>query len=102
MKAAPKGFPRYYDKELSWSATINKYMRSNSPSPDHTACSMRHSFESRTLAGGLDTELRKRLLGHDLDRENYRDGGALAFRAEQLSKIVLPLPSDLITFLSGG
>lgn len=101
FRARPEGFARYHDKEDSLSATLMKHMRRQDllPSDEHSVYSIRHSFEDRMLEGGLDSELRRRLMGHKVERPDYGIGGDLAFRAEQLEKIALPFPDDLITSL---
>jgi integrase len=101
FRARPEGFARYHDKEDSLSATLMKHMRRQDllPSHEHSVYSIRHSFEDRMLEGGLDSELRRRLMGHKVERPDYGIGGDLAFRAEQLDKIALPFPDDLIASL---
>ncbi|WP_150526788.1 DUF6538 domain-containing protein [Roseibium sediminis] len=104
MKLCPKGFPRYRDKENGFSAMALKHFRKHGlfPTPDHVIYSFRHSFEKRMMEGGLDPELRKRLFGHGIDREEYGDGGSLGYRREQLLKIVLPYPDDVFDGLRRG
>lgn len=79
------GFPRYADNP-GLSATINKYLRENKllESSNHSLYSLRHSFEDRMLAAGVDDRIRRDLFGHRLDRERYGRGASL----EHLAKIV--------------
>lgn len=99
MRRFPKGFPRYFNKEGTLSNTLNKAMRAAKLIPDeippgynvgHSAYSLRHSFEDRMKAAGLDEELRKILMGHAIDRPKYGLGGALEWRAAELEKVNLP------------
>lgn len=85
-KSFPNGFPAYVTSSASLSATINKFMRNNGlmETPDHTLYSLRHSFEDRLLAAGVDERIRRDLMGHSLDRERYGTGGSL----EQLRNVV--------------
>ncbi len=91
FKRHPKGFPRYKDKEDSYSAMANKYLKENGlrPSPLHSVYSFRHSFEDRMLEGGIDLELREVLVGHKLARPVYGEKGTLQFRQKVLGAIAL-------------
>lgn len=79
FKAAPDGFPRYRSSPASLSATVNSYLRENGllETPEHSFYSIRHSFEDRMLAAGLDDRIRRDLFGHALDRERYGKGATL-------------------------
>lgn len=83
--ACPEGFPRYADNP-SLSATVNKYLRVHGllETPKHSMYSLRHAFEDRMLAAGVDDRIRRDLFGHSLDRERYGKGASL----EQLHEIV--------------
>jgi integrase len=85
FKEFPDGFPRYRDS-ATLSATVNKYLRANGmlESPDHSFYSLRHAFEDRMLAAGIDDRIRRDLFGHRLDRERYGKGASL----EQVAKLV--------------
>lgn len=78
FKAFPNGFPRYADSP-ALSATINKYLRENGllETPNHSLYSLRHSFEDRMLAVGVDERIRRDLMGHALQRMRYGDGAAM-------------------------
>lgn len=91
MKRAPKGFPRYVDKETNLSGTLMKFLRVNKllPTKNHRVYSLRHSYEKRMLEAGYDDEFRRRMLGHDTDRPEYGDGGSLAWRSAQMAAIAL-------------
>lgn len=88
MRAHPGGFPRYRDKP-GLSATVNKYLRENglAETPQHTMYSLRHAFEDRMIAAGVDDRIRRDLFGHRLDRERYGKGATL----EHLQEIVQAL-----------
>ncbi|MCH2067704.1 MAG: tyrosine-type recombinase/integrase [Shimia sp.] len=80
MRARPDGFTRYRDSSASLSATVNKFLRENGlmETPKHTLYGLRHSFEDRMLAAGVDERIRRDLMGHALDRERYGKGASLA------------------------
>nr|WP_309504076.1 tyrosine-type recombinase/integrase [uncultured Roseovarius sp.] len=86
MHACPDGFARYRDSAASLSATVNKYLRGNGlmETPLHTLYGLRHSFEDRMLAAGVDERIRRDLMGHALYRERYGKGGDL----EHLQRLV--------------
>jgi integrase len=79
MRAFPDGFPRYRDSSASLSATVNKFLRENGlmETENHTLYGLRHSFEDRMLAAGVDERIRRDLMGHALDRERYGKGASL-------------------------
>ena len=49
--------------------------------------SLRHSFEDRMLAAGIDDRIRRDLFGHRLDRERYGKGASLEQVAELVARI---------------
>lgn len=73
------GFPRYRESSASLSATVNKFLRANGllETPAHSLYSLRHAFEDRMLAAGVDDRIRRDLFGHRLDRERYGKGATL-------------------------
>ena len=79
------GFPRYADNP-NLSATVNSFLRDNGllETPKHSMYSLRHAFEDRMLAAGVDDRIRRDLFGHSLDRERYGKGASL----DQLHEIV--------------
>ena len=97
MKANPKGFPRYLDKETHMSNTLMKYFKQNGllESPNHKIYSVRHAFETRMLEAGIDHDLRCTLMGHKLKRPDYGSGGSIEYRRDELLKIVHPYSLDL-------
>ncbi|MBC55487.1 MAG: integrase [Confluentimicrobium sp.] len=90
FKECPEGFPRYVDNP-SLSATVNKYLRTNGlmESPKHVLYSLRHSFEDRMLAAGVDDRIRRDLFGHRLTRERYGLGANLGQLAKEIAKIAI-------------
>lgn len=97
MKRAPKGFPHYRDKNDLLSQSLVKAFRNRGlmETERHVIYSFRHSFEKRMLEAGLDYGLRCLLMGHRTSRPAYGDGGSLAYRRDELMKIVHPYPADL-------
>jgi integrase len=91
LRAFPEGFPRYRASSASLSATVNKFLRGNDlmQSPDHTVYSLRHGFEDRCLAAGIDERIRRDLLGHALKRERYGAGASLEQMQEMVAKVAL-------------
>lgn len=88
FKAFPNGFPRYADNP-SLSATVNKYLSENGllQSDKHSFYSLRHSFEDRMLAAGVDERIRRDLMGHALQRMRYGDGAAMKHLQDVVAKI---------------
>lgn len=79
MRRHPAGFPRYAGTSAGLSATVNKYLRAHGllETPGHSFYGLRHSFEDRQLAAGVDERVRRDLMGHSLNRERYGKGAAL-------------------------
>ena len=98
MKAHPRGFPRYKDKEARLSAALNKFLRENDllPSAAHSVYSLRHSFEDRMKEAKIDEELRRILMGHALDRPEYGEGGSLELRRDAMLKVALPFDPSIV------
>ncbi|RNF33967.1 tyrosine-type recombinase/integrase [Paracoccus methylarcula] len=90
MRACPNGFPRYAGKS-SLSAAVNKFLRENGlmETEQHVMYSLRHSFEDRMLAAGIDDRIRRDVFGHRLDRERYGGGASLEYTLELLSAIAI-------------
>lgn len=95
----PQGFPRYRNKS-SYSAAVNKYLRTNSLLPAGvTIGGTRHTWETRMKQAGYDTDDRGELMGHSLKqrrgREVYGDDMALADRLAVAEKVMLAVPLHL-------
>lgn len=90
FRSMPGGPDRYRDKP-GLSATLNKFLRANGlvETPRHTVYSLRHGLEDRMLIAGVDERVRRDVLGHALDREEYGEGGGLAMRQKALLKVAL-------------
>ena len=90
FKEFREGFPRYRDS-AKLSATVNKYLRSNRllETPAHSMYSLRHSFEDRMLAAGIDDRIRRDVFGHRLDRERYGAGATLTHVRDLLAGLAL-------------
>lgn len=86
VRKFPEGFPRYRSNPASLSATVNKYLRANAllETPKHSLYGLRHSFEDRQLAAGIDERIRRDLMGHALKRERYGNGASL----DQMQRLV--------------
>jgi len=84
----PDGFPRYFDNP-GLSDTINKFLRENGllETSEHTLYGLRHSFEDRLLAAGVDNRIRADLMGHSLSRERYGAGATLKHLRDFLEPI---------------
>ncbi|WP_415402899.1 tyrosine-type recombinase/integrase [Tateyamaria sp. SN3-11] len=80
MKKFPYGFERYRGSSAGLSAVVNKYLRNNGllETVGHSLYGLRHSFEDRQLAAGVDERIRRDLMGHSLNRERYGKGASLA------------------------
>ena len=90
-RAFSDGFPRYRESSASLSATVNKFLRENGlmESDDHSLYSLRHAFEDRMLATGIDDRIRRDLFGHRLTRERYGDGATLEHKQSLLQAAAL-------------
>ncbi|RMA44106.1 DUF6538 domain-containing protein [Rhodophyticola porphyridii] len=88
FKQFPDGFPRYRNR-ATLSAVVNKFLRANGllETPRHSMYSLRHAFEDRMLAAGIDDRIRRDLFGHRLDRERYGKGASLEQVAELVARI---------------
>ncbi|MFC0192904.1 DUF6538 domain-containing protein [Aureimonas pseudogalii] len=88
MRECPKGFPTYRFKDKV-SDTVNKFLRENGlmESPAHVLYSLRHSFEDRLLAAGVDERIRRDLFGHTLNRERYGKGATLEHKQKVIQAI---------------
>lgn len=94
----PDGFFRYRDKETTLSNTLNKFFRQNHlfETDKHVIYSFRHAFEDRMKVANLDSELRRSLMGHTIDRPKYGSGGSMRWRWEQLKKIEIPFDPSIV------
>ena len=91
FRECPDGFPRYRETSASLSATVNKYLRENGllESDKHSLYSLRHAFEDRMLAAGIDDRIRRDLFGHRLDRERYGKGADLEHLHRLIQRVAI-------------
>ena len=91
LLAAMGGPDRYRLRPTNWSGAVNKYLSENGlkPSEAVTPYSLRHGFEDRLLAAGVDGRVRADLMGHAYDRPAYGAGAALEMRTEAIGQIAL-------------
>jgi hypothetical protein len=59
------------------------------PSENHTAYSLRHSFQDRLTAVDASDRVQADLMGHKFNRETYGKGASLEKKFEWLQKICL-------------
>ncbi len=85
------GVSRYRNKTGSWSALVNKYLKTNGlkETEKHVAYSLRHYVEDALLAARIDDRIRADILGHKYKRPNYGTGGGLAGRNTALQRICI-------------
>lgn len=98
-RRAPKGFEHYHDRSELFSANMMKAFRARSffPTEDHVIYSFRHSFEKRMQEVNIDYGLRCLLMGHANSRPAYGDGGSLAYRRDEMNKIVHPFNAKIFS-----
>jgi len=91
IQAFPKGFARYWDKEPTLSATINKFLKTNDlkPEPGHCLYSLRHSFQDRLIAVEAPDRIQADLMGHRYVRERYGKGPSLEQKALWLERVAI-------------
>ncbi|MCF6344688.1 MAG: hypothetical protein L3J15_08475 [Devosiaceae bacterium] len=90
FQQCPNGFPRYRDNP-SLSATVSKYLRANDllETPKHSLYGLRHAFEDRMIAAGIDDRIRRDLFGHTLNRERYGKGATLEHLHQCVQSVAL-------------
>ncbi|WP_244628495.1 DUF6538 domain-containing protein [Tardiphaga robiniae] len=98
MKLHPDGFIRYRDAGNALSGAVNSFLRENKlqPTGKETLYGFRHTFEDRMKEARIDDELRKILMGHSIDREQYGSGGSLKLYQEELMKMVYPFNPSIV------
>lgn len=91
FRQAREGFPRYASDSATLSATVNKFLFTNGllETDKHSLYSLRHSMEDRMLRAGIDERIRKDVLGHQINRERYGEGGGLEHVHKLLQTIAL-------------
>ena len=90
------GFPHYRPRRKGLSTTLNKFCRENQFfEAGQSMYSIRHSFEDRMKEADVDVEMRKYLMGHEIDREKYGSFASLKKKWEAVKKIELPFDPAL-------
>jgi integrase len=93
MRRHPNGFPRYFDKGSSLSATLQKHFKSRGllPSDRHSVYSFRHSFKDRLKSVEAPEELIDEMMGHTTAKPKYGDGYGLKLKLKYLQATELRL-----------
>lgn len=89
LRRHPKGFPRYFDKADSLSATVNKFLESRKllVEEGQSLYSLRHTFEDRLQEVEAPEKVITYLMGHQWHREKYGKGPKLEQKAKWMKKI---------------
>ena len=98
MKRHPEGFPRYFDKGSSLSATLMKHFSNREllPTAKHKIYSFRHSFKDRLKAVEAPEELIDEMMGHRTDKPRYGDGYGLRLKLKYLQMIAFTPPAAAV------
>ena len=96
FKAMPEGFPDYRDCPDQLTNKINRFLRENGffPSENHSAYSLRHSFQDRLSEVDAPDRVQSELMGHRFSREKYGNGPSLEKKMEWMKKICLKNGSE--------
>jgi integrase len=91
FKACPDGFSEYRSRADILSNDIGNCLSENNllPSDQHSAYSLRHSFQDRLLDVNTPDRVQADLMGHKFQRQEYGLGATLAKKLEFLQKIQL-------------
>jgi integrase len=91
MRRHPNGFPRYFDKGSTLSATLQKHFKSRGllPSDRHSIYSLRHTFKDRLKSVESPEELIDEMMGHTTAKPKYGDGYGLKLKLKYLQAIEL-------------
>ncbi|WP_127144671.1 integrase [Pelagibacterium montanilacus] len=94
FKLFPGGFPRYRDKNASFSATANKYMGDHGmrPTDGHSVYSLRHTFEDQLTGLEAPEKVVASLMGHKWIRPKYGAGPSLKQKARWMKRIAFQQP----------
>ena len=96
FQQCPNGFATYRGKQDTASTTINKFLRENGllPSENHSAYSLRHTFEDRLTAIEPPDKVAARLMGHKYGRPDYGEGPSLEQKHRWLMKMAFTVNID--------
>lgn len=87
------GFPHYRTRRKGLSTAVNKFFRDNDFFPadsGKSAYSLRHSYEDRMKERDIDVEMRKYLMGHKIDRQEYGEYASIKKKWEIAKRLELP------------
>ena len=89
MRRHARGFPRYFDKGSSLSATLMKHFSKHEllPTGRHKIYSFRHSFKDRLKAVETPEELIDEMMGHATLKPKYGNGYGLGLKLKYLQLI---------------
>lgn len=89
MRRHSQGFPRYFDKGSSLSATLMRHFDKHNllPTAKHKIYSFRHRFKDRLKAVEAPQELIDEMMGHRIDKPKYGDGYGLTLKLKYLRAI---------------
>ncbi|KWT70257.1 Site-specific recombinase, phage integrase family [Hyphomicrobium sulfonivorans] len=98
MRLQPEGFPEYFDKSATLSATVNKFMANNGlrPFPKVSLYSLRHTFEDRLTKIEPPEKIHAYLMGHKYDRPKYGSPPDLEQLVGWMEKIAFRPPASPI------
>ena len=87
----PDGFPQYFNRSDSLSATVNKYLKGLDilPSSRHSLYSLRHSFQDRMTEVNMPDRVQCELFGHKFSRPEYGSGPSIELKREWMYKVAL-------------
>ncbi|WP_319528954.1 DUF6538 domain-containing protein [uncultured Cohaesibacter sp.] len=93
------GFPHYRTRRKTLSSTVNKFFRDHKFFPadsGKSAYSLRHSYEDRMKEADIDVEMRKYLLGHSIDRQEYGEYASIKKKWQIAKKLELPFDGAVL------
>ena len=98
-RAFPEGFPRYADSPNAFSTTANKVQLDGGlrPTENHTAYSLRHTFQDLLTNAEVSERIDRDLFGHTLNRVEYGAGAALKTKLKWLRKMAYKVKRGLIS-----
>ena len=92
------GFKNYRTKRKAFSSNGNKYFRKNGLfTGKQSIYSLRHTFEDRMKEAGVSDEMRRYLMGHEIDREIYGKFGSLKLKQQAVQSIELPFDKAVLS-----
>ncbi len=95
FKARPEGFPNHREHPDLLTNKMNRFLRENGffPTENHSAYSLRHSFQDRLSEVDAPDRVQAELMGHRFPREKYGNGPSLEKKLEWMEKICLKNPT---------